>query len=104
MKTPSLIPAVALKTLAASAALLLSACQPAATPSPAPQAGPEPAPVEETRASWTKGAMVAAADPRAVEAAVVVGGGGGGGEGAHKGGQVGVVAPERMVLVDVGTG
>ena len=72
MKTPSLIPAVALKTLAASAALLLSACQPAATPSPAPQAGPEPAPVEEPRASWTKGAMVAAAAPRAVEAAVKV--------------------------------
>lgn len=52
--------------------LTVAACQPAVTPEPTPQPDAVPAPVEETRVEWTKGAMVAAADRRAVEAAVKV--------------------------------
>ena len=52
--------------LAGASALLLAACQPADTVAEVEPA-PEPPVVEETPA-WTKGAMVAAADPRAVEA------------------------------------
>lgn len=54
---------------ALATALLLAACTPpASTPvlSEVPTAQPEPEVVADT--SWTKGAMVAAADPRAVEA------------------------------------
>ena len=52
--------------LAGASALLLAACQPQ-EPTEEVQT-PPPAPVEEAQAEWTKGAMVAAADQRAVEA------------------------------------
>ncbi len=52
--------------LAGASMLLLAACQPADTAAEV-EAAPEPPVVEETPA-WAKGAMVAAADPRAVEA------------------------------------
>jgi gamma-glutamyltranspeptidase/glutathione hydrolase len=53
-------------------ALMLAACQPAVTPEPVAPEAPTPEPVEEVRAEWSKGAMVAAADPRAVEAGLRV--------------------------------
>lgn len=64
---------MSLKSMSLATILFVAAaCQPAVTPEPAPQPKPSPAPVEETRSEWTKGAMVAAADPRAVEAAIKV--------------------------------
>ncbi|MEO1642485.1 MAG: gamma-glutamyltransferase, partial [Pseudomonadota bacterium] len=64
---------MSLKSMSLATILFVAAaCQPAVTPEPAPQPEPSPAPVEQTRSEWTKGAMVAAADPRAVEAAVKV--------------------------------
>lgn len=54
--------------------LMAAACQPAGeTPQPA-EPNPEQAPAEKAEAEreWTKGAMVAAADPRAVEAGLDV--------------------------------
>lgn len=56
--------------LAGASALLLAACQPQA-PTEEVETPPE-APVEEAQAEWTKGAMVAAADQRAVEAGLEV--------------------------------
>ena len=55
--------------IAGASAFILAACQPDADT--APIETPEP-PVEETQAVWDKGAMVAAADPRAVEAGLEV--------------------------------
>lgn len=55
--------------------LVLAACQPSApanqqqATSPADSSSPE---AEESRAEWTKGGMVAAADPRAVEAGLKI--------------------------------
>lgn len=56
--------------LAGTSALLLAACQPQDEVSEI-EAPPVP-PVEEVSDAWTKGAMVAAADPRAVEAGLEV--------------------------------
>jgi gamma-glutamyltranspeptidase/glutathione hydrolase len=53
-------------------ALLLTACQPAVTPSTSAPEETTPEPVEALQADWSKGAMVAAADPRAVEAGLRV--------------------------------
>ena len=50
--------------------LMLAACQPQDAP-PSVETPPAP-PIEESQAAWTKGAMVAAADPRAVEAGLEV--------------------------------
>ena len=55
--------------IAGASAFILAACQPEADT--APIETPEP-PVEEAQAVWDKGAMVAAADPRAVEAGLEV--------------------------------
>ncbi|MEM1086787.1 MAG: gamma-glutamyltransferase [Pseudomonadota bacterium] len=55
-----------------SVILALAACQPAITSDPGASPAPEPTPTEEVTSEWTKGAMVAAADPRAVEAALSV--------------------------------
>ena len=56
--------------LAGASALLLAACQPQAPTGEVET--PPAAPVEEAQAEWTKGAMVAAADQRAVEAGLEV--------------------------------
>lgn len=56
--------------IAGVSGLVLTACQPQDAP-PTVEAPPAP-PVEESQAAWTKGAMVAAADPRAVEAGLEV--------------------------------
>lgn len=55
--------------LAGISAVVLTACQPQEDPQII-ETPPEP--VEETQAEWSKGAMVAAADPRAVEAGLEV--------------------------------
>lgn len=55
--------------LAGTSALLLAACQPQ---DQVPDVDAPPPPVEETKAAWTHGGMVAAADPRAVEAGLEV--------------------------------
>ncbi|MCR9268504.1 MAG: gamma-glutamyltransferase family protein [Hyphomonadaceae bacterium] len=55
--------------LAGVSAVLLSACQPESAP---PELEAAPPPVEAESEDWTKGAMVAAADPRAVEAGLEV--------------------------------
>ncbi|MEL6856779.1 MAG: gamma-glutamyltransferase family protein [Pseudomonadota bacterium] len=55
--------------IAGASAFILAACQPDVET--APIETPEP-PVEETQLVWDKGAMVAAADPRAVEAGLEV--------------------------------
>ncbi|MEO1661398.1 MAG: gamma-glutamyltransferase family protein [Pseudomonadota bacterium] len=55
--------------IAGASAFILAACQPDVET--APIETPEP-PVEETQVVWDKGAMVAAADPRAVEAGLEV--------------------------------
>lgn len=56
--------------LAGASTLFLAACQPQ-DPVDVVESPPVP-PVEEAQAEWTKGAMVAAADPRAVEAGLDV--------------------------------
>ncbi|GAB5455593.1 MAG: gamma-glutamyltransferase [Henriciella sp.] len=56
--------------LAGASTLFLAACQPQ-DPVDVVESPPVP-PVEEPQAAWTKGAMVAAADPRAVEAGLEV--------------------------------
>lgn len=56
--------------LAGASALFLAACQPQDSVDTV-ESPPVP-PVEEAQAAWTKGAMVAAADPRAVEAGLEV--------------------------------
>lgn len=56
--------------LAGASTLFLAACQPQ-DPVDVVESPPVP-PVEEVQAEWTKGAMVAAADPRAVEAGLDV--------------------------------
>lgn len=55
--------------LAGTSALLLAACQPQ---DQVPDVDAPPPPVEDTKAAWTHGGMVAAADPRAVEAGLEV--------------------------------
>ena len=56
--------------IAGASALILSACQP--QESVAPVETPPVPPVEETVAAWDKGAMIAAADARAVDAGLAV--------------------------------
>ena len=56
--------------LAGTSALLLVACQP--QDEVADVETPPVPPIEDTSDAWTKGAMVAAADPRAVEAGLEV--------------------------------
>lgn len=56
--------------IAGASGLILAACQPQDEP-PTVETPPV-APVEESQAAWTNGAMVAAADPRAVEAGLEV--------------------------------
>lgn len=55
--------------LAGTSALLLAACQPQ---DQVPDVDAPPPPVEETKAAWAHGGMIAAADPRAVEAGLEV--------------------------------
>lgn len=64
MKTPFLL----LSTVALAA---IAACEPASPPE-TPPAEPAPPVEAEAEQGWTKGAMVAAADPRAVEAGLKV--------------------------------
>lgn len=56
--------------VAGASALILAACQPQESVSTV-EAPPVP-PVQETAAEWDKGAMIAAADPRAVDAGLAV--------------------------------
>ncbi len=56
--------------IAGASGLILAACQPQDEP-PTVETPPVP-PIEDSQAAWTNGAMVAAADPRAVEAGLDV--------------------------------